>query len=48
MAKLAMGVAPKKELSLSDSTCIIMGVVIGANAYWSWNVVHFTGVIYIC
>jgi hypothetical protein len=43
LAKLSMGVSPKKELSLSDSICIIVGIVIGANTYRSWHVVHFAG-----
>ena len=33
MAKPAAGVAPKKELSLFDSTCIIVGIIIGAGIY---------------
>lgn len=33
MAKPASGVAPKKELSLFDSTCIIVGIIIGAGIY---------------
>jgi APA family basic amino acid/polyamine antiporter len=28
-----MGIAPKKELSLFDSTCIIVGIIIGAGIY---------------
>jgi len=33
LAKPAAGVAPKKELSLFDSTCIIVGIIIGAGIY---------------
>jgi len=33
LAKSAVGVAPKKELSLFDSTCIIVGIIIGAGIY---------------
>jgi basic amino acid/polyamine antiporter, APA family len=29
----AMGIAPKKELSIFDSTCIIVGIIIGAGIY---------------
>jgi APA family basic amino acid/polyamine antiporter len=28
-----MGVTPKRELSLFDSTCIIVGIIIGAGIY---------------
>jgi amino acid transporter len=28
-----MGIVPKKELSLFDSTCIIVGIIIGAGIY---------------
>jgi amino acid permease len=28
-----MQIAPKKELSLFDSTCIIVGIIIGAGIY---------------
>ncbi len=28
-----MGAAPKKELSLFDSTCIIVGIIIGVGIY---------------
>ena len=28
-----MSIAPKKELSLFDSTCIIVGIIIGAGIY---------------
>ncbi len=28
-----MGIAPKKELSLFDSMCIIVGIIIGAGIY---------------
>ena len=33
MAKPAAGIMPKKELSLFDSTCIIVGIIIGAGIY---------------
>lgn len=33
MANPEAGVAPKKELSLFDSTCIIVGIIIGAGIY---------------
>jgi amino acid transporter len=33
LAKPDAGVAPKKELSLFDSTCIIVGIIIGAGIY---------------
>lgn len=28
-----MGITPKKELSLFDSTCIIVGIIVGAGIY---------------
>lgn len=33
LAKPAAGITPKKELSLFDSTCIIVGIIIGAGIY---------------
>ena len=32
-AKSAMNIAPKRELSIFDSTCIIVGIIIGAGIY---------------
>ena len=33
MLEPAMCIAPKKELSVFDSTCIIVGIIIGAGIY---------------